>query len=123
MLKTVDEVFDAVHAREFVELWNIQAKNAHETAICKGWWGTDRNDGECIALIHSELSEALEAMRHGNPPDEHIPEYGSLEVELADAVIRIMDFGQARRLRVAEAILAKMEYNKTRPHKHGNKEF
>ena len=119
MLKTIDEVFDVVYAREFVELWNIQSQKAHTTAIEKGWWDKNRSDGECIALMHSELSEALESQRHGSPPDEHIPEFTGEEVELGDAVIRIMDFGQAKGLRIAEAILAKMAFNQTRPHKHG----
>ena len=119
MLKSIDEVFDVVYAREFVELWNIQSQKAHATAIEKGWWDENRSDGECIALMHSELSEALESQRHGSPPDEHIPEFTGEEVELGDAVIRIMDFGQAKGLRIAEAILAKMAFNQTRPHKHG----
>lgn len=123
MLKTIDEVFDVVYAREFVELWNIKAKEAHATAVEKGWWDTNRSDGECIALMHSELSEALESQRHGSPPDEHIPEFTGEEVELGDAVIRIMDFGQAKGLRIADAILAKMAFNQTRPHKHGGKAF
>lgn len=123
MLKTIDEVFDVIYAREFVELWNIQSQKAHTTAIEKGWWDTNRSDGECIALMHSELSEALESQRHGSPPDEHIPEFTGEEVELGDAVIRIMDFGQAKGLRIAEAILAKMAFNQTRPHKHGGKAF
>ena len=47
----------------------------------------------------------------------------NVEVELADAIIRIMDAVRARGWRVAEAIVAKHEYNKTRPFKHGGKEF
>jgi NTP pyrophosphatase (non-canonical NTP hydrolase) len=107
---------------DFIKHWHTTANQVHSTAVEKGWWDTDRNDGEAIALIHSELSEALEGMRRRNPPDEHIPEFNSVEVELADAVIRIMDFSVARNLRVGDAILAKMEYNKARPRKHG-KEF
>ena len=104
---------------EFVKSWNTQSQKAHATAIEKGWWDKNRSDGECIALMHSELSEALESQRHGSPPDEHIPEFTGEEVELGDAAIRIMDFGQSKGLRIAEAILAKMAFNKTRPHKHG----
>ncbi|KKL73104.1 hypothetical protein LCGC14_2078290, partial [marine sediment metagenome] len=70
----------------------------------------------------SELSEALEAIRHGNPPDDKIPEFNGYEAELADCVIRIMDVAIARNLRVAEAIVAKMAFNEGRPYKHG-KEF
>ena len=108
---------------DFVTMFNIKAAEINQNAIDKGWWEGDRNDGEMIALMHSELSECLEALRHGNPPDSHIPEFKGSEAELADVVIRIMDYGAARGLRVAEAIIAKSEYNKGRSYKHGNKEF
>lgn len=110
-------------ALTFVASYNIVAGDINKTAKNKGWWDKERNDGEIIALIHSELSEALEALRHGNPPDQHIPEFNGVEVELADAIIRIMDFGAARGHRVADAIIAKMAFNDTRTHKHGGKEF
>jgi NTP pyrophosphatase (non-canonical NTP hydrolase) len=72
--------------------------------------------------MHSELSEALEGARHGNPPDEHCPKHGSVAVELADCVIRIMDFAEGFGIDVAGALLDKVEFNLGRPYKHG-KEF
>jgi len=109
--------------KEFITEWNKIAVLVHNTAIDKGWWQTDRNNGEMLALIHSEISEALEALRHGNLPDDKIPGFSGLEAELADAVIRIMDMGVARGCRMPEAIVAKMVYNETRPIKYGGKEF
>lgn len=103
--------------------WNALAQTVHETAKSKGWWDQDRNRPEMIALMHSELSEALEALRHGNKPDDHIPEYSGVEAEFADVIIRIMDMAVADNLDLAEAIIAKMEYNANRPHKHGGKKF
>lgn len=107
----------------FTEAWNQKAAEVNETAKAKGWWDAERNDGEIIALMHSELSEALEALRHGNPPDSHIPEFCGTEAEMADVVIRIMDYGKARGLRIAEAIEAKMAYNAKRDRMHGGKAF
>jgi len=108
---------------EFTDVWRKTAQEVHATALSKGWWDKERNNGEVIALMHSELSEALEYLRHGDPKDDHIPGYTGVEAELADVIIRIMDFCFARGLRVAEALEAKMEYNAGRERMHGGKEF
>lgn len=97
------------------------AEDAVATSRQKGW--IKGNDGEAIALMHSELSEALEAVRHGNPPSSHIREFSGLEEEMADVIIRVASFGVHRELRIGEAVIAKMAFNASRPHKHGGKVF
>jgi NTP pyrophosphatase (non-canonical NTP hydrolase) len=77
---------------------------------------TPREDGTLIALMHSELSEALEALRK-NEGGERVAE------ELADVVIRIIDYAQYNGLDIANAMIYKAEKNEGRSHKHGGKQF
>lgn len=104
-----------------MKYYNRMAMKINDTATQHGWWDDDRSDGECIALMHSELSEALEALRKDNPSSTKIPEFSNIEEELADCIIRIMDYGTQNQLDIAGAIIAKQQYNETRPYKHGKR--
>ena len=109
-----------IDKERFLAAWDEMQAEVHRIAISKGWWDTERSDGEIIALIHSELSECLEACRSVYPvKDKHIPDRMNAEVELADAVIRIMDFAVARGWDVAGAMCDKVSFNRSRPRKHG----
>lgn len=81
-----------------------------------------RNDFEALFLMITEIAEAGEARREAlDHPDDKIPEFLGIEAELADAIIRIMDFAGGRDLRVGEALIAKLKFNRTREHRHGGK--
>lgn len=97
---------------------NKLAREIHQNNKNKGFWDTRREIPELIALMHSELSEALEADRKGLMDDKLVNRLG-IEVELADCIIRILDTCGAYGFDIDGAIQEKLAYNKTRPYKHG----
>lgn len=120
-------------------------KEAHKTAISKGWHEQDRDFGSLIALMHSELSEALEDYRNGHgiteiyyeckntcginhdcnfPDDCKTCKHGKpcgIPIELGDCIIRIFDTCGKYGIDLEKAIELKMAYNKNRPYRHGGK--
>lgn len=110
--------------------------DVHDLACEKGWWdGYDRDDQgrlilstdqviSKIALIHAELSEAVEEARKSPNYSEIYYDSSKPEgfaVELADALIRILDLFGALGIDASEIVRIKHEYNRTRPHRHGGK--
>ena len=109
------------------------AKRAYENGEAKGFWEPQqgRNDrvaavermASKLALIHSEVSEALEVIRKNevNNLSPHGISCTWLEEEIADVLIRCFDFAHAYGLGLDNAVALKMAYNESRPHKHGGK--
>lgn len=108
-------------------------KEIHEIAQKKGWYAEPTLEfGEFIALCHSELSEALEYFRNSRAIGEvrfvETEVFGKtkpsgIPIELADCIIRILDFCEFVGIDMEAAIKYKMEYNKTRSYRHGNKQL
>ena len=100
----------------------VTQKEMHQVAIDHGFYDgyteqNPRSTPELLCLIHSEISEALEAYRHKTP----IGEKGWIGEELADAVIRIFDLAEYLKIDIIKEVHKKHEINKKRPHMHGGK--
>lgn len=109
-ISTLRNITTEIHARN--EKWWVDLQTGERI---------ERNHAELIALVHSELSEALEADRKGLM-DDKLPHRNGLEVELADAMIRIFDMAGGLGLDLAGAIAEKLQYNATRAdHKPENR--
>lgn len=113
----------AVHEAQVIgESIRLASISVHERNVEAGWWNDlhtgesligKRNVGEMLCLVHSEISEAMEGHRKGLM-DDKLPHRPMIEVELADAMIRILDIGAGLGLDVGGALAEKLEYNRNR---------
>ena len=108
-------------------------REVHGLAVEKGWYDQPREPLGLICLIHSELSEAVEDYRKRGVdtvpyyPDGYYPlaeipgKPEGFAVEIADALIRILDMCEYLGIDIESAMQVKHDYNKTRDHRHGGK--
>jgi NTP pyrophosphatase (non-canonical NTP hydrolase) len=95
----------------------VSQKEIHDNAVKHGWWDKPRDAPELLCLIHSEVSEALEAYRN----DIQEGDKGCLSEELADIVIRVFDMAEDFNIDICEAVKQKHMINAQRPYRHGGK--
>jgi hypothetical protein len=113
MKEQINELRDLCYGESFKAGWHTNLQTGELL---------ERNKGEMIALIHSEISEAMEGERKGLM-DDHLPNRPMVEVEMADAVIRIMDYCGRWNYDIGGAIIDKIEYNRNRAdHKIENRQ-
>lgn len=119
------DLIDSIPAADVapVTTLNELTKEIHDNAVSHGWWDEPRNLLEIAALCHSELSEAVEEYRAGRPMvwanEDGKPE--GIATEMADCLIRILDWFGHEGLDADEIVRQKMAYNRGRPYKHGKR--
>ena len=97
----------------------------HANARSKGWYDgpRERNIGEQLMLVVTEVAEAMEDLRDGKMSlsyDENGKPTG-VPIEIADVMIRLFDLAGYLRIDIDDAVDTKIAFNETRPHRHGGK--
>ena len=112
---------DGVDTRD--DFFDILAKKIHPTNVDKGFWGPPEIMDKYVAklcLIHSEVSEVMEALRKSQGPDKVTEEFSDILIRLYDLYGELVDAGEADP-NLYQVMLNKMEVNAARAPKHGNR--
>ncbi len=118
--------------QKFLEAFKTMQAFLYRINDAAGWHDPAPTDAECVANVHGEVSELNEWLRQGcsdgravnmQVESDHINGFSGVEEEGADIIIRLMNWFKRKEWRLAEALLAKAEYNATRPRRHGGKSF
>ena len=112
---------DASLEADFIRSMRWAMHVAHAISAAHGFHSPEPSSVECLALVHTEVSEMVEALRAHNPPNPHVAGFSEAETEAADIVIRLLDLCRREWWDLAGAIMAKMRFNDQRPYRHGGK--
>lgn len=130
-MPTIDNSKNGYELEQFVSVVDTVAEIVHNAQVAKGFYEDEPTyemnidqalryyKGNKLMLVVGEVTEAHEAIRKNIDKSEHIPEYTALEEEIADTVIRLLDFAGYNKLRLGDAIKAKLIFNQGREYKHG----
>lgn len=121
--KVASNMFAAVEDEKWKEPLLALQKDIHRIAVEKGWYDPPPSIEAAVLNFHGEASELSEALRNHNPESKKIPGFTCAEEEAADIIIRVLDTSAFKGWRVIDAMSAKIEYNKTRPRRHGGKAY
>ena len=112
--------------QRFADAMDTLSTLVFQDAADRGFWDMgveNRNKAEMIMLMVTELAEACEALRKPDLKDAHLPDEDPVGLEIADTVIRAMDYCGANNISLGSLIVKKLTYNRTRSHMHGGKKF
>ncbi len=113
----LDKIVLPISIKKAIDWCSNYAKN-------KGWWGGKHDIPALLALMHSEISEALEDYRDGNMTTNDINgKPCGFPSELADVAVRLFDISARLDIDLEYEFIHKMKYNETRPYRHGNKKI
>lgn len=121
--KVLTDYISSKDIANFIKYWEKMESAAVQIAQENGWddtFETPHEIGTAYNNIHSELSEAWDGYVK-DKMDAHVPELQNEPVEISDAILRIMHLTGVRKLKIAYALVRKLEININRGHRHGGK--